>query len=142
LQTKNREIVEKQRRIVELETSALVTKNDQLNINEIVKHRDELISKFNRIMEINFNLNEDITKINKSYNEQISVLNEKLIILENENLKLKNNYDKKLKEISEKQNKIDELNINTEKLLLQINDLSAKKLYAYTTDENNKILQE
>jgi hypothetical protein len=29
-----------------------------------------------------------------------------------------------------------------EKMGLQMQDLSAKKLYAYTTDENNKILQE
>jgi hypothetical protein len=29
-----------------------------------------------------------------------------------------------------------------EKLTLQINEFSAKRLYAFTTDENNKILQE
>ncbi len=34
------------------------------------------------------------------------------------------------------------MNNNVEKLYLQINDLSAKRLYAFTTDENNKILQE
>lgn len=32
--------------------------------------------------------------------------------------------------------------MSIDKLTLQITDLSAKKLYAYTTDENNKILQE
>jgi hypothetical protein len=35
-----------------------------------------------------------------------------------------------------------ELNNSIEKLYLQINELSAKRLYAFTTDENNKILQE
>jgi hypothetical protein len=107
LQAKNREIAEKLRKIVELETTNLVLKNEQLNTNEIIRHRDELTIKFNRIMEINFNLQENISSLNKNFNEEIKILQDKLSLVENENLKVKNNFEKKTTEINSKQNKID-----------------------------------
>ena len=81
--TKSREIAEKQKKLFELEGSMISVKNDQIALNEVTKHRDELTTKFNRIMEINYNLNEENSKLNISYQEQNNLQNDKFNILVN-----------------------------------------------------------
>jgi hypothetical protein len=142
LDKKIRELADMKRKLNDVEAQYLVLKNESLNTNDIARHRDDLIAKFNRIMEINYNLNEEVSKINKSFSEQIRVLNDKLQINDSEYKKIKSLFDNKSKDNQVLKSKNEELLNTIEKLNLQISDLNAKKLYAYTTDENNRILQE
>ena len=81
-------------------------KNDQIALNEVTKHRDELTTKFNRIMEINYNLNEENSKLNISYQEQNNLQNDKFNILVNANKNIKDALNKKEIELSEKSSTI------------------------------------
>ena len=104
--TKSREIAEKQKKLLELEGSMISVKNDQIALNEVTKHRDELTTKFNRIMEINYNLNEENSKLNISYQEQNNLQNDKFNILVNANKNIKDALNKKEIELSEKSSTI------------------------------------
>ena len=104
--TKSREIAEKQKKLFELEGSMISVKNDQIALNEVTKHRDELTTKFNRIMEINYNLNEENSKLNISYQEQNNLQNDKFNILVNANKNIKDALNKKEIELSEKSSTI------------------------------------
>jgi len=87
--SKSRDVLDKQKKILDLEAAIVTYKTEQTNLNEVIKHRDDLTSKFNRIMEINYNLNEDISKLNSSYTEQLNILQDKITILQNANGNLK-----------------------------------------------------
>jgi chromosome segregation ATPase len=87
--SKSRDLLDKQKKILDLEAAIVTYKTEQTNLNEVIKHRDDLTSKFNRIMEINYNLNEDISRLNSSYTEQLNILQDKITILQNANGNLK-----------------------------------------------------
>jgi hypothetical protein len=102
IQAKTKDSMDKQKKILDLETVNITLKSEQLNLNEVIRHRDELTNKFNRVMEINYNLNEDISKLNKSFLERLRLINDKSEIYEKENSKLRNDFEKKRKESLEK----------------------------------------
>ena len=106
LQQKVKDLMDKQKRILDLESLNITLKSEHLNVTEIIRHRDELTIKFNRVMEINYNLNEDLAKVNKSYAEKLKVLVEKNDIFEKENANIKDQLDKKRKEVIEKTNQV------------------------------------
>ena len=106
VQNKTKDLIDKQKKIIDLETSNITLKSEHLNISEIMRHRDELTIKFNRVMEINYNLNEDLAKVNKNYGEKIRVINDKNDIFEKENNNLREQLDKKRKELIDKTNEI------------------------------------
>ncbi len=150
-QNKTKELIEKHKKIIELEAANITLKSEHLNITEIMRHRDELTSKFNRVMEINYNLNEDLAKVNKSFGEKIKVITEKNDIYEKENNSLREQLDQKRRELIDKSNLIAgkllililiDLRLKIEKLELKNTELNSQKLYAMTSDENNKILQD
>lgn len=120
IHAKSRDLVDKQKRIVDLEAAIVSFKSEQISLNEVIKHRDELTAKFNRIMEINYNLNEDISKLNSSYSEQNSILQDKINILQNANNNLKAAVENREREINVQKNTINGIIMFTQKTKLKL----------------------
>jgi hypothetical protein len=142
IQKKNNEILDKKNKIFNLESALVIYKSEKYNFDELVKHREEIINKFNRVMEINYNLNEDVLNLNKSFNGNISDLNERIIKLENENERLNKIISEKSQEIIISTSKNGENILELEKLNYLISDLKTKIEFSQTVEKNNKILQE
>jgi len=140
--SKSREIVDKQKRILDLEAAIVTFKSEAISLNEVIKHRDDLTAKFNRIMEINYNLNEDISKLNNTYSDQLIVLQEKINILQNANTNLRITVDNKEKELNDRKSTLNDNKIEIEKLKVEVNSVSTKRLYEMTTNDCNRMLQE
>jgi len=106
MQNQKKDLIEKQKKILDLETANVSFKSEHLNVTEIMRHRDELTNKFNRVMEINYNLNEDLSRLNKSFAEKLKIIGEKNDLFEKENNNIREQLDTKRKELMEKTNNI------------------------------------
>ncbi len=142
LNNKIREIQEKANKIADLEANIAILKAENLNLKDINKQKEDIKINHNKLLNANISMKNDVNLINKTFKEQLDLLNDKNKLLEKEISNIKFNSIQYPIVINQKSKQIEDLIINLDKLKLELSDIKSKNQISEIEKVNSDVLKD